>query len=221
MSVIKICGLTRVDDALFASQLGADYLGLVFHRPSKRFVNCETATALANAVRASDSHPQMIGVFVDEPINLILKTVETVGMDGVQLHGSSNPSAVADLQARGLLVIRGHRVAGSEDVDRLDALDEMVHLLDSHVPGLPGGTGMTFDWSLAAHVALKHRILLAGGLTATNVACAIEIVRPWGVDVSSGVEASPGVKDADKIREFIAAARTAFEVEGGRDGQER
>jgi phosphoribosylanthranilate isomerase len=221
MSVIKICGLTRVDDALIASQLGVDYLGLVFHRPSKRFVDCETATALANAVRATDSHPQMIGVFVDEPMDIILKTVETVGLGGVQLHGSERPDMVADLRARNLLVIKGHRVAGSEDVERLDALDEMVHLLDSHVPGSPGGTGMTFDWSLVAQASLTHRILLAGGLTATNVARAIEVVRPWGVDVSSGVETSPGVKDADKIREFIAAARTAFEHEGGRDGQER
>jgi phosphoribosylanthranilate isomerase len=221
MSVIKICGLTRIQDALVASQLGADYLGLVFHRPSKRFVNCETATALANAVRATDSHPQMIGVFVDEPIDLILETVETVGLDGVQLHGSERPDMVADLRARNLLVIKGHRIAGHEDVAGMDAFDADIHVLDAHVAGSQGGTGRTFDWSLAAQASLTHRILLAGGLTATNVACAIETVRPWGVDVSSGVEASPGVKDAGKIREFIAAARTAFEVEGGRDGQER
>ena len=218
MSVIKICGLTRQEDALVAVQQGADFLGLIFHRASKRYVSTEQAAALTRAVKAADWGAKWMGVFVDESVATILEVVETVGLDGVQLHGSTNADAASSLRGQGVFVIAGHTIAGRKDLAKLKDVDADVHLLDAYVPGSQGGTGVTFDWSLAALAAQQHRILLAGGLTPDNVARAIHIVGPWGVDVSSGVEVSPGLKDAIKIKQFMTATRTAFGVQGGRDG---
>lgn len=219
MSVIKICGLTRVEDAVVALESGADFLGLIFHRPSTRYVETGAAVALVKALGDRALSARWIGVFVDESPDEVRRIVDAVGLDGVQLHGDEEPEDVERLRRDGLFVIKGHRISGSEDLARLDAFEADAHLLDTHVPGSPGGTGKTFDWSLAARVPGEHCILLAGGLTAENVAEAIGTVKPWGVDVSSGVESAPGVKDPDKIRRFIAVARDAFVREGGRDEQ--
>lgn len=219
MSVIKICGLTRVEDAVVASKSGADLLGIIFHRPSPRHVDTGTATALVKALKDRALSVRWIGVFVDKSPDEVSRIVDAVGLDGVQLHGSETPKFVERLRGDGLFVIKGHRIAGSDDLARLDAFEVDAHLLDTHVPGLPGGTGKTFDWSLAASVSGERRILLAGGLTAGNVAEAIATADPWGVDVSSGVESAPRVKDPDKIRRFIAVARDAFGREGGRHEQ--
>lgn len=217
MSVIKICGFTQQEDALVAAKCGADLLGFVFHRPSKRYVSTEKAAAIVKTVNDLGSQARWIGVFVDEPIETILETADSVGLDGVQFHGSMHADVASSLRGHELLVIAGHRIAGHGDITQLDTFDADAHLLDAYVPGLPGGTGTTFDWSLAAQAATRHRILLAGGLTPGNVACAIHIVRPWGVDVSSGIEISPGIKDVDKIRQFIAQARTALDAQGGKN----
>ena len=219
MSAIKICGLTRVEDAVVASESGADFLGLVFHRSSSRYIETSAAASLVKVLKDRDSSARWIGVFVDKSPDEVRRIVDAVGLDGVQLHGDEKPEAVERLRRDGLFVIKGHRISGSEDLAKLDAFEVDVHLLDTHVPGSPGGTGRTFDWSLAARISGEHHILLAGGLTADNVAEAIGMVNPWGVDVSSGVESAPGAKDLDKIRRFIAIARDALALEGGRDEQ--
>jgi len=219
VSVIKICGLTRVEDAIVAAESGAEFLGLVFYRSSPRYVETRAATALVKMVKDRDSSARWIGVFVDESSDEVRRIVEVVGLDGVQLHGREGPELAERLRGEGLFVIKGHRIAGSEDLAHLDAFDVDAQLLDTHVPGSPGGTGKTFDWSLAARVSGERRILLAGGLTVDNVAEAIGTARPWGVDVSSGLELAPGIKDPDKIRRFTAVARDAFAQEEGRDEQ--
>jgi len=208
--MVKICGLTRVEDVVIAVESGADLLGLIFHRPSPRYVATETAAALVKTLKDRTSPAQWIGVFVDESPEDILQIVNEVGLSGVQLHGDEKPGDIERLRRDRLFVIKGHRISGRDDLAKLDAFDVDAHLFDSHVPGSPGGTGKTFDWSLAASISGEHRILLAGGLTADNVSEAICTVNPWGVDVSSGVESAPGVKDHDKIRRFVAEARAAF-----------
>ena len=219
MSVIKICGLTRVEDAVVALESGADFLGLIFHGPSPRYIATEMAAALVKMLKDSVSSARWIGVFVDESPDEVRRIVDTVGLDGVQLQGDERPEDLERLRGDGLFVIKGYRISGSDDLARLGDFEADAHHLDTHVLGLPGGTGMTFDWSLAARVSGEHRILLAGGLTADNVAEAIGTAKPWGVDVSSGVESAPGVKDPHKIRRFIDVARDAFAREGGEDEQ--
>ena len=216
MSVIKICGLTHIEDATLSAECGADLLGLIFHRASARFVDPEEAAALVRAVQAPSV--RWIGVFVDEKPDDILRSARTIGLQGVQLHGKEPPNVVDRLRGEGLFVIKAHRVSGSVDLARLDAFEADAHLLDAYAAEAAGGTGRTFDWSLAGDASTDRRVLLAGGLTPDNVAEAIRSVRPWGVDVSSGVEAAPGRKDSEKIRRFIAAARAAFDRGEGQDG---
>ncbi len=219
MSVIKICGLTRVEDAIVAAESGAEFLGLVFYRSSPRYIETRAATALVKMIKDRDSSARWIGVFVDESLDEIRRIAGEVGLEGVQLHGGEGPEVVERLREEGLFVIKGHRISGNEDLARLGSFEADVHLLDTHVAGSPGGTGRTFDWSLAARMSGEYRILLAGGLTVDNVAEAIGTARPWGVDVSSGLELAPGIKDFDKIRRFTAVARDAFAQEEGRDEQ--
>ncbi len=216
MSTIKICGLTCVDDAQAASTSGADLLGLVFHRPSPRFVEPNEASRLTEAVAA-----RWIGVFVDTDPEEILRIADAADLHGVQLHGGGSAAAVERLHRAGLHVIVAHRVSRQEDLATVGRSGADVDLLDTFDPDRPGGTGRSFDWRLAADVSRTHRVLLAGGLTPENVGRAIRTIRPWGVDVSSGVESVPGCKDPDKVRRFVDAARTAFGREGDRDEHER
>ena len=213
MNAIKICGLTRANDARTAVDLGADLLGLVFHRPSPRSISPTEAIRLTKTVTAS-----WVGVFVDTPIDRILRIADTAGLYGVQLHGAEPGDSVSRLRRAGLFVIRAHRIARAEDLPPADS-EADADLLDAFDPTQPGGTGKAFDWRLAIDMTHERRILLAGGLDARNVAAAIGTVRPWGVDVSTGVESSPGHKDPEKMARFVASARAAFAGAGGFDGK--
>ena len=214
MSPIKICGLTRVDDALVAAEAGADFLGIIFHAPSPRAMSPAEASSLIHETRQRAPSAKWVGVFVDAPLEQIRRVVDTVSLDGVQLHGDESADTVDRLVDAGLFVIKAFRIAARDDLAKLDGYSPSAFLLDTYVSDRHGGTGQTFDWSIALDAAAEHRILLAGGLTPKNVASAVETIHPWGVDVSNGVESAPGRKDVEKMRIFIAAARQALSGKG-------
>jgi phosphoribosylanthranilate isomerase len=197
---VKICGVTRAEDALLAARLGADALGFNFWPGSKRHLAPAAARAI---VRRLPPYVTAVGVFVDAPREEILRAVDASGVTAVQLHGDESPELCASLP---LPVVKAIRVADAHALALLASYEVAGFLLDAPGPGY-GGTGRTFDWSLAAEAAASVPVVLAGGLRPENVAEAIRAVRPWGVDVASGVESSPGVKDEDRLRRFIAAAR--------------
>jgi phosphoribosylanthranilate isomerase len=202
--LIKVCGITRLTDALHAVEQGATAIGFVFWRHSPRAVTVERAAGISAEL---PSHVMRVGVFVNEPVASIRAIAERTRLTAVQLHGDE-PPAYAD--ALDWPVLRAVSVADLEYASEAWA-PETALLVDNIDPVRRGGTGAVIDWSQAAAVAQKRRIVLAGGLTPDNVASAIRAVRPFGVDVSSGVEASPGVKDFEKVTQFIANARLAFE----------
>ena len=201
---VKICGITSVGDARQAVAAGATALGFVFWPKSPRFVTPDLA---AEIVRAVPPGVETVGVFVDAPIDSIIATVERVGLTTVQLHGDE-PAAYATALKRP--VLRAVRVGADPAADEWPEGTRL--LLDAIDPAVRGGTGMQVDWAGAALVARDREVVLAGGLTPDNVGAAIERVRPWGVDVSSGVEQAPGVKDPDKVARFVANATRAYEA---------
>jgi len=205
---VKICGITQPEDAGAAVEAGADALGFVFVPGTPRFVTVEQAAAV---VRALPPFVSKVGLFVDAPLNEIRETVRVVGLDTIQLHGAETPQFCEAL--RGVATrLKAFRVRGPEtlgDVNRYEGTVE-AYLLDAYVPGIAGGTGATFDWELAvAARELERPLILAGGLTPETVANAVRRVRPYAVDVSSGVERAPGRKDPDKIDRFIREVRRA------------
>lgn len=204
---IKVCGITSVNDALHAIDQGATAVGFVLWDKSPRAVTVDRATEI---IAKLPSHVMTVGVFVNEPIDSIRATAKRAGLTAVQLHGDE-PPAYAD--ALDWPVIRAVSVS---DIDRVaDAWSvDTALLVDNIDPVRRGGTGAAVDWSRAAGVAKTRRIVLAGGLTPDNVASAIRAVRPFGVDVSSGVESAPGVKDFGKVTQFISNARLAFHSVG-------
>ena len=197
---VKVCGIRRAEDALLAAELGAWAVGFVFWPGSPRFIDPFRARQICGAL------PPWIlpvGVFVDQPADYVTGVASLVRLGAVQLHGNETSDMVERLPHR---VIKS--VAVSDDfkesfVDRVPARAGV--LLDAHDPERRGGTGVTVDWTRAAGAARRRAVLLAGGLRPENVRAAVEAVRPFGVDVSSGVEASPGVKDPEKLRAFFAA----------------
>ncbi len=203
---IKICGLTRLDDAEHAVEAGAWAIGLIFFPGSARAVALEPAQEIARRLRRK---VEIAGVFVNATIEEIVATSELVPLSLVQLHGDEGPMYAAEVARRtGARVIKAARVASKADVQALDAFrNQDFHLLDTLVPGRAGGTGQTFDWSLARHRVSSVPLILSGGLTAENVGEAIEQVDPWGVDVASGTEREPGIKDPEKVEAFVAAVR--------------
>jgi phosphoribosylanthranilate isomerase len=209
MTKIKICGITNVQDAQLAIEAGADLLGFVFYPKSPRFVKPgrvrEIVTQLRAQISAANIH--MVGVFVDETPAYVAKTLDSCALDFAQLHGAEPPEMVAHLMERAPGVVKAFRVRNEASLAEMERFQATAYLLDAFVPGQPGGTGHRFDWSLAAQAKAHGPIILAGGLTPDNVAQAIRAARPWGVDVSSGVEALPGRKDPTKVRRFIAAAK--------------
>lgn len=211
MTGIKICGLTIVEDAIAAAEAGATHLGIVFYGPSPRFVPPDRAAPLVREVRRRGLPCSWIGVFVDEPVDRVRRIAAALRLDGVQFHGNE-PSTVAEsLLGDGLFVIKALRIARRSDLEGMAGCPASAILLDTYVAGQPGGTGQSFDWTMARTLRSDRPILLSGGLTPENVASAIRIVRPWGVDVSSGVEDASGKKDAEKMRRFVAAAKESLD----------
>lgn len=203
---VKICGITQPEDAVAAVDAGADALGFVFVPGTPRYVTTEQAAAV---VRVLPPFVSKVGLFVDASLDEIRDTVRAVGLDTVQLHGAETPQFCAALQ--GVAVrLKAFRVRGPEtlgDVYRYEGTAE-AYLLDAYVPGVAGGTGATFDWELAvAARELGRPLILAGGLTPETAADAVRQVRPYAVDVSSGVERAPGRKDPDKVCRFVREVR--------------
>lgn len=202
---IKICGITNATDALAAVEAGADALGFVFHRKSPRRVDAKVVKAIV-----SELPPFVlpVGVFVDEDAKVVRDCMDECGLALAQLHGDE-PASYCERLGRPVLKAirlrdRGSFLALAEFQGRAQVRGFVV---DAFSEEAYGGTGQTTDWNLAAEAAKAARILLAGGLTPANVVEAIERVRPYGVDVSSGVEASPGKKDPEKVRAFVRAVR--------------
>jgi len=222
MSAIKICGFTRAADAIAAAEYGADFLGLNFFERSPRFITAEAARALVAEVHAQHRCTRFVGIFVDEDPGRILRIAETVNLCGAQLHGAEGRKAVERLKRAGLFVIKAHRIGSAADLAKVGGHRADAALLDAHVEGALGGTGTRFDWSLTGNASSNASlgpVFLAGGLTPDNVTEAIQTVRPWGVDVSSGVESAPGIKDGESMQRFITAARITFREQGDRDEQ--
>ena len=197
---VKICGITTEDDALFAVAMGADAVGFVF-APSPRQVAVQN---VYDITRRLPPEILTVGVFRDEAPARVIDMVHRAGLKAAQLHGHETPDMVAEVAQQIRWVIKSV-VAGSPDAQRADAFGTDMVLVDAPNPG----AGKVFDWSLMDAVAGGPRIILAGGLDPDNVAEAVRLVRPWGVDVSSGVERSPGRKDALKVKAFIERARAA------------
>jgi len=207
---IKICGITGEEDALLAVAMGADSLGFVFS-PSTRQVTMARARDIA--ARLPD-HILTVGVFRDESKERAVDIVTSAGLGAAQLHGHEGPADSTWVSARVPWLIKAF-TAGDPEMDRPGDFGASAILIDGAEPG----SGNVFDWSLA-DTKMSTKVILAGGLDSSNVAAAIAQVRPWGVDVSSGVEAGPGQKDAKKVRQFITAARTAFDVLNAEIGDE-
>ncbi|HTN51770.1 MAG TPA: phosphoribosylanthranilate isomerase [Anaeromyxobacter sp.] len=199
---IKICGITRLEDALLAASLGADAVGFNFWPGSKRYLAPAAARPLVAALPAGI---RAFGVFVNPSRETVLDAVARSGVGTVQLHGDEEPALCMGL---GVPVVKAIRVSGRGSLTALVSYEVEAFLLDADSSGF-GGSGARFDWTVAAEVARELPVWLAGGLTPENVAAAIRTVRPLGVDVASGVEAAPGVKDPAKLRKFIEAARQA------------
>jgi phosphoribosylanthranilate isomerase len=204
MVTIKICGITNMNDASAAVDAGADALGFVFYRESARAVSRKTAAAI---IARLPKNIMPVGVFVDEDLDLVRETMTECGLRIAQLHGAESADYCATL---GRSVIKAIRVRDSSDLEAMADYAVGAFLLDAFVPGVPGGTGTCVDWRLVSPINKRYRIILAGGLTAENVGEAIRRLRPQAVDVSSGVELSPGRKDHAKLTAFVAAARQAF-----------
>ncbi|HKE13875.1 MAG TPA: phosphoribosylanthranilate isomerase [Kofleriaceae bacterium] len=209
--IVKICGLTRPEDAAFAAQAGADWLGLNFWPRSRRVVTRDQAVEVAQAARAARPSVALCGVFVDQPIEQVLELVGAVGLDFVQLHGDEPPEYVERLGKRAIKVVP---LASPHDLDLFDDYSCATFLVDTPSPGR-GGSGELGDWELARRAAELHRVILAGGLTPDNVAAAVAAVAPYGVDAASGVESTPGRKEARLVERFVAAARAALAARRG------
>ena len=205
---VKICGITRPEDAVVAADAGADAIGLVFAESPRR-VTVEQALAV---VAALPPFVTPVALFVDEPLERILEVCYRLRVTAVQLSGDEPPALAEALAREKLLVIKSFHVRSAADLEGIDAYPAHACLLDSRVPGRRGGTGVAFDWSLATQAVTSKPVVLAGGLRPENVAEAVRQVRPYAVDVSSGVEAAPGVKDPERVRAFVRSAREALEA---------
>lgn len=212
---VKICGLTNLDDARAALDAGADLLGFNFYRPSPRYVEPEHARAMLAALRAEATRPAFlgVGVLVNMPLVEALALRATSGLDLLQLHGDEDADYGQALAPQAFKALRPRSSAEAEEATTRFGSPggerAPMFLIDASHPQLYGGTGATGDWSVAHTLARKFPVLLAGGLTPDNVGDAIVAVRPWGVDVASGVERAPGLKDATKVEAFVRAARRA------------
>jgi phosphoribosylanthranilate isomerase len=208
MTRVKICGVTRVDDARLAADLGAWAVGTIFFSGSPRACDPETAEAIGATLKR---RAELVGVFVNAPLDEVAQLADRCGLTMLQLHGDEGPAYCREAARRtGCRVMKAVRVKDAASIRRIESFREAdLHMLDAHAPGLRGGTGRSFDWSLAARHRSKVPVVLSGGLGPDNVADAIAAVHPYAVDSASGTEAEPGVKDPAKVEAFVAAARAA------------
>ncbi len=203
MTRVKVCGITRLEDAELATELGAWAIGVRLWPGSKRAADPAVAAGIARAVRR---RLEVVGVFVTPTLDEVDRMVEGIGLTHVQLHGDEGPSFCAAVAQRtGVRVIKALRIGSGADIRDAERFHTDFHLLDTAAGTARGGTGRTWDWRLAAQRRSQVPALLSGGLTPENVADGIAAVQPWGVDVSSGVESAPGIKDAAKMEAFAAA----------------
>jgi len=201
MTLIKICGVTRLSDAVTAAEAGADYIGFNFYSPSPRYVKPEKAREI---IMGLPDDVEAVGVFVNENPARIMEICRTAAIGTVQIHGDEPEGFENNLE---LPVIRALRVSGPSDMEGMERHKPFAFLIDSKSE-VYGGSGKKADWDLAAKAKEKaEKLILAGGLSPDNVEEAIKIVKPWAVDTASGVETSPGQKDHEKIRRFIEAVK--------------
>ncbi len=204
---IKICGMTNLNDALSALKAGADALGFVFYKQSPRYIEPEIASEI---IRNLPPLVTVVGVFVNEQIDKVREIASYCLLDILQFHGFESPEYCEWYHNR---VIKAFRVKDASSMEEIKKYKDKVsgYLLDSYSEVAYGGTGSTFDWSVAREISRILPVVLAGGLTPDNVAQAISEVQPYGVDVSSGVESAPGSKDMEKMRSFVESVRKADE----------
>ncbi|HUT62405.1 MAG TPA: phosphoribosylanthranilate isomerase [Anaerolineae bacterium] len=195
---VKICGITRPEDALYAEKLGASAIGFVFFRKSPRYIVPEKAVEISQNLGPFIAR---VGVFVDEDQDTIRNIIKTVRLTAVQLHGSESPEYIESL--KGINIIKAFRVGPDYEYEKLRRYDVSAFLLDTYASNMYGGTGKPLDWEKAYQWRNCGRIILAGGLNVSNIHEALVTAQPWGVDVSSGVETSPGIKDPEKMRAFV------------------
>lgn len=203
MTRVKICGITNREDALHAAACGADALGFVFYAGSPR---CVTPEVAAGICRELPPFVTRVGLFVNETPERVGAIAGYCGLDVIQLHGDEDPGTCSYPPRR---VIKALRVKNAESLAGHERFQVSALLLDAWVAASYGGTGHCFNWALAATVARQRPVILAGGLTPVNIAAAIRQVHPYGVDVSSGVESTPGIKDPEKVSQFIRMAKEA------------
>jgi len=215
MTRVKICGITEESHALAAVEAGADFIGLVF-APSSRRITPAKAYEIASAVKKNSNTTKVVGIFVNAPQSMVNKVADFCGLDWIQLSGDESWEYCRDVIKPIIKAIPVEQQSPEEIYAKLSAGSKLlstqrfITLLDSQANGKYGGTGLTFDWEIAQQVARRFPVIIAGGLNSENVAQAIEMVAPWGVDVSSGVEVD-GIKSPAKIRAFIEAVRRTDE----------
>jgi len=206
MTVVKICGLTNLEDARWACRCGADLLGFVFVPSSARCVPAARVAKIIHALTSEGYRARPVGVFANQPLDALRRTAEMCSLQLVQLHGGEGPGYA---HALGLPFIVARRVRDRVPWEELSEYQAWAYLLDSYDPGKLGGTGHAWRWEMLGDPQPDVRLIVAGGLTPDNVASAIRQARPWGVDVSSGVEASPGRKAPAIVERFVREAKRA------------
>jgi phosphoribosylanthranilate isomerase len=207
---VKFCGITNLDDAREAARLGAWAIGLNHHRESPRF--CEPGVA-AEIGAALKRRLEVVGVFVNPSLGELAAAAQDESLSMIQLHGDEGPAFCQEAARRtGCKVIKAIRVRSAADVRAAEAFRVDMHLLDAHQPGLPGGTGESFDWELLEARRSEVPLILAGGLNPENVADGVAVARPFAIDVASGVEAEPGLKDHALMAAFVERAQAAAGV---------
>lgn len=214
-TLIKICGIKKIEDALLAASAGADILGFIFYPKSPRYVLPPEAKKIIQSL------PKCIlttGVFINYPIEEIKQIVDLCGLDLIQLHGEETPQYAEKLRKmlKGKKIIKAFRIKNEKDLNKINSFFKPIRtidyvLLDTYVKNIPGGTGKTFDWKIAAEAGRSYRIILSGGLNDKNIEYAIRTVNPAIIDVASGVERKDGSKDPKKMETFISKANLALE----------
>ncbi len=202
---VKFCGITRLEDAREAARLGAWAVGLIHHDPSPRRVDSGVAAEIGAELRRL---VEVVGVFVNPPLDAVVKAAEDESLTMLQLHGDEGPAFCREAARRtGLKVMKAFRVRSSADIQAAEAFRTNLHLFDAHRPDAPGGTGERFDWKLLGGRRAQIPFVLSGGLDPGNVAGAVAEIRPYAVDLASGVESEPGVKDHSLMAAFIENAQ--------------